>query len=320
MKKCVRFLLHVNSFLQLDFFHNLNKPRPREHRIFPLAILLEDQFVLWDSSSKLGYFLLNYDDPNTRKRMYEKLRSDRRIIPKYHKMSLILKRHIKKAYEYYFNQRHVKNLYENYDTFNINNKIILMKDSYESYLDTYRDIIFLADIFNMRKYLTAISRAKRVSDRLYYFFHSILFNSLNFYKYGMIYGLLINKEYFKEVADELFSIFKLNHHIFSDITFLQTFYLLSRKIESSFNVQRRNDKINFIYFFITPVRFLARYVFPVNNYIKDTVQSAFRRYTTDRLIKYAERSLLDIKRQDMLEEAMKARLELKKINEHPIIK
>ncbi|EUD63847.1 hypothetical protein C922_05772, partial [Plasmodium inui San Antonio 1] len=65
---------------------------------------------------------------------------------------------------------------------------------------------------------------------------------------------------------------------------------------------------------------LFGYVFPVNNYIKDSVQSGLTGYTTDRLIKYAETSLLDIKRQGKLEEAMKARLELKKINEHPIIK
>ncbi|SCO69591.1 cytoadherence linked asexual protein 7 [Plasmodium vivax] len=244
MKKSVRFLLHVNSFLQLDFFHNLNEPGPREDRMHPLSMVLENQFAQWSSNSSLGYFFLNYDDPTTRKQMHEKLRSDRLVIPKFHKVSVMLKNHISKAYESYFNQRHVKNLYKNYDSFNINNKIILMKDSYESYLENYQDIIFLADIFNIRKYLTATPKAKRVSDRLYYYIHNILGNSVNFYKYGMIYGFVINKEYFKEVANELFSIFKLNQHIFTDISFLETVYLLSRKIESSFNAQRRNDKIS----------------------------------------------------------------------------
>ncbi|GAB68676.1 cytoadherence linked asexual protein CLAG [Plasmodium cynomolgi strain B] len=142
MKKCVRFLLHVNSFLQLDFFHNLNEPGPRENRMHPLSMVLENQFALWSSSSSLGYFFLNYDDPTTRKQMHEKLRSDRMVIPKFYKVSVMLKRHITKAYQSYFNQRHVRNLYENYDTFNISNKIMLMKDSYESYLENYQDIIF----------------------------------------------------------------------------------------------------------------------------------------------------------------------------------
>ncbi|CAA9990612.1 cytoadherence linked asexual protein, putative [Plasmodium knowlesi strain H] len=244
IKKSVRFLLHVNSFLQLDFFHNLNEPRPGEYRMNPLSMELESQFAEWSSNSNLGYFFLNYDNPDTRKEMHEKLRSDRMVIPKFHKVSVMLRKHISKAYVSYFNQRHVRNLYEKFDSFNVSNKIVLMRDSYESYLENYKDIIFLADIFNMRKYLTATPRAKKISDRIYYFIHNILGNSVNFYKYGMIYGFVINKEYFKEVANELYTIFKLNQHIFTDISFLQTVYLLSRKIENSFNVQRRNDKIS----------------------------------------------------------------------------
>ncbi|ANQ10381.1 Cytoadherence linked asexual protein [Plasmodium coatneyi] len=244
MKKSIRFLLHVNSFLQLDFFHNLNEPGPGKNRMHPLSLMLESKFAQWSSNSNLGYFFLNYDNPLTRKEMHEKLRSDKMVIPKFDKVSVMMKKYISKAYTSYFNQRHVKNLYENFDSFNISNKIMLMKDSYDSYLENYKDIIFLADIFNMRKYLTATPTARKVSDRIYYFIHNILGNSVNFYKYGMIYGFLINKEYFKEVTDELVSIFKLNQHIFTDISFLQTVYLLSRKIENSFNVQRRNDKIS----------------------------------------------------------------------------
>ncbi|GAW83216.1 cytoadherence linked asexual protein, CLAG [Plasmodium gonderi] len=244
MKKSVRFLVHVNSFLQLDFFHNLNEPRPKEDRMNPLSMVLENKFTNWLFNSNLGYFFLNYYDPTIRNQMHEKLRSDRFLVPRFQKVSVVLKNYFMKAYEFYFNQRHVNNLYKNYDHFNISNKIMVMRDSYESYLENYKDVIFLADIFNIRKYLSATPKAKRVTDRIYYYIHNILGNSVNFYKYGMIYGFIINKKYLKEVSDELFSIYKLNKHIFTDTSFMETVYLLFRKIESSFNVHRRNDKIS----------------------------------------------------------------------------
>ncbi|KAI4834567.1 cytoadherence linked asexual protein [Plasmodium brasilianum] len=251
MKKSIRFIVHVNSFLQLDFFHSLNEPPIGEQRSYPLALLLENQFLQWFHNSNLGYFFLNYDDNNTRKRMHEKVLSQKFMAPKYVSWILHLKKHINKAYASYFNQRHVKNIYKNHNIFNINNKIMLMKDSYELYENNYKDIIFFADIFNLRKYLTATPAAKKFTDRLLYFMHSIYGNALNFYKYGMIYGFTINKTYLKEFSEELFSIYKLNKDDFSDVSFLQSVYLLIRKIENSFHGHRINDKIslNNLFFF-----------------------------------------------------------------------
>ncbi|KAI4838715.1 cytoadherence linked asexual protein [Plasmodium brasilianum] len=244
MKKSIRFMVHVNSFLQLDFFHNLNEPPTGEQRLYPLSMLIENKFLYWFYNSSLGFFFLCYDDPSIRRRMHEKVLSQRFEAPKYSNWVLHMKKYIEKAYESYFNQRHVKNLYKDYNVFNINNKIMLMKDSYEMYEKNYKDLIFFADIFNLRKYLTATPRAIKLTNKFYYYMHSIAGNTLNFYKYGMIYGFTINKTYLKEFSNELFSIYKMNKNIFSDISFLQSVYLLFRKIESSFHVHRRNDKIS----------------------------------------------------------------------------
>ncbi|SBT31570.1 cytoadherence linked asexual protein, CLAG, putative [Plasmodium ovale wallikeri] len=243
MKKSIQFIVHVNSFSQLDFFHSLNEPPAGQERLFPLSMMLENKFVDWFYSSNLGYFFLNYEDPSTRQRMHEKVKSQRFEAPKYGRWIEILRKIIMYTYDSYFNQRHVKNLLMDHDNYNISNKIMLMRDSYELYLDNYKDIIFYADIFNLRKYLTATPTAKKVMDRLIYYMHYVFGNSLNVYKYGIIYGFILHKEYLKEFSDELFSVYKLNRNIFSDTSFLQSVYLLFRKIENSFQTHRRNDKI-----------------------------------------------------------------------------
>ncbi|CRG95253.1 cytoadherence linked asexual protein 3.2, putative [Plasmodium gallinaceum] len=251
MKKCIQFVVHVNSFLQLDFFYYLNEPPLGEQRIYPLSMMLEHKFKEWHDNSSMGYFFLNYEDEDMRKQIKEKIRNGQIVIPKYSKWILILKKYIEKSYESYFNQRNVKNLYKYHNDYNSNSKIMLMKDSYDLYSKKYEDIIFFADIFNLRKYLTATPRAKKRRDKLYYYINTIAGNTINLYKYGIMYGFTINKIYLKEMTDELFAIYKMNIDTFSDISFLQTVYLLFKKIENSYNEHRRNDKMsmNNVFFF-----------------------------------------------------------------------
>ncbi|KYN93074.1 cytoadherence linked asexual protein, partial [Plasmodium gaboni] len=54
MKKSLTFLVHVNSFLQLDFFHQLNEPPLGLPRSYPLSLILEHKFKDWMISSPAG--------------------------------------------------------------------------------------------------------------------------------------------------------------------------------------------------------------------------------------------------------------------------
>ncbi|SBS84179.1 cytoadherence-linked asexual protein (CLAG), putative [Plasmodium malariae] len=243
IKKSIKFLVHVNSFLQLDFFSYLNEPPIGELRPYALSILIENKFKEWYDNSEIGYFFLNYNNEYVRKRMTDGLRSQKFLAPKLEKWNFLMKKYIMKSYESYFNQKHVKQLFRYHNNYNINNRIMLMKDSYELYSKNYKDIIFLADIFNIRKYISSTPKSKFIIDRTLYYMHSIAGNSVGFYRYGIIYGFTMNEKHFKDVADELFGIYKTNKNIFSDISFLQAVYLLCRKIEDSFHVQRTNDKM-----------------------------------------------------------------------------
>ncbi|SOV84346.1 cytoadherence linked asexual protein 3.2, putative [Plasmodium sp.] len=250
MKNSLTFLVHVNSFLQLDFFHQLNEPPLGLPRSYPLSLILEHQFKEWMISSPAGFYFSNYQNPYVRKDLHDKVLSNKFEPPKMNQWNKVLKSLIECAYDMYFEQRHVKNLYKYHNIYNINNKLMLMRDSLDQYKNHFDDILFFADIFNMRKYLTATPTYKKVIDRVYYTLHSIMGNSVNFYNYGIIYGFKIHKEILKEVVDELFSIYNFNTDIFSDTSFLQTVYLLFRKIENSYRKQRRNDKmsINNVFF------------------------------------------------------------------------
>ncbi|KMZ86869.1 cytoadherence-linked asexual protein (CLAG) [Plasmodium vivax Brazil I] len=250
-KKSIRFMVHVNSYLQLDFFSYLNEPPVGEMRPFALSIMIEHKFKEWYDHSQIGYFFLNYDNEFARNRMRDNIKSGNFVAPKYQKWNLVLKRYIMRAYESYFEQRNVKNLFKYHNFYNISKRILLMKDCYELYSKHYKDMIFLADIFNIRKYLSSTPPTKLLLDRTLYYMHSIAGNSLDFYRYGIIYGFTMNEKCFKEIVDELFGIFKANRNIFSDISFLQAVYFLLRKIENSFGVQRRNDEMSLsnIFFF-----------------------------------------------------------------------
>ncbi|EUD63914.1 hypothetical protein C922_05707, partial [Plasmodium inui San Antonio 1] len=251
MKRSIRFMVHVNSYLQVDFFSYLNEPPIGELRPSALSIMIEHKFKEWYDNSQIGYFFLNYDNEYARKRMRDNMKSGNFVAPKYQKWNLVLRRYVMKAYESYFEQRNVKNLFKYYNFYNISKRILLMKDCYELYSKHYEDIIFLADIFNIRKYLSSTPRRKFLIDRALYYMHSIAGNSLNFYRYGIIYGFTMNEKCFIEIVDELFGIYKANRNIFSDISFLQAVYFLFRKVENSFSIQRRNDEMSLsnIFFF-----------------------------------------------------------------------
>ncbi|SOV84341.1 cytoadherence linked asexual protein 3.1, putative [Plasmodium sp.] len=244
MKNSLTFLVHVNSFLQLDFFHQLNEPPVGLPRSYPISLVLEHKFKEWMDSSPAGFYFSNYQNPYVRKDLHHKVLSQKFEPPKMNQWNKVLKSLIECAYDMYFDQRHVKNLYKYHNTYNINNKLMLMRDSIDLYKNHFDDVLFFADIFNMRKYLTATPLVKKGIDRVYYTLHSIMGNSANFYKYGIIYGFKVNKEILKEVVDELFSIYNFNTDIFTDTSFLQTVYLLFRKIEDSYRKQRRNDRIS----------------------------------------------------------------------------
>ncbi|SOV20016.1 cytoadherence linked asexual protein 3.2, putative [Plasmodium sp. gorilla clade G2] len=244
MKKSIKFLVHVNSFLQLDFFHQLNEPPLGLPRSYPLSLVLEHKFKEWMDSSPAGFYFSNYNNPYVRKDLHNKVVSQKFEPPKMNQWNKVLKTLIECAYNMYFEQRHVKDLYKYNNIYNINNKLMLMRDSFELYKKNSDDILFFADIINLRKYLTATPTVKKTWDRVYHTLHSVMGNSVNFYKYGIIYGFKINTELLKEVVDELFSIYNFNTDIFTDVSFLQTVYLLFRKIEDGYRTQRRDDKIS----------------------------------------------------------------------------
>ncbi|SOV22389.1 cytoadherence linked asexual protein 8 [Plasmodium sp. DRC-Itaito] len=251
MKKSITFLVHVNSFLQLDFFHNLNEPPFGFPRTHPLSLILEHKFKEWMDGSPAGFYFSNYQNPYIRKELHNRVLDLKFEPPKINEWNKVLKIIIKCAYEMYFEQRHVKNLFKYHNIHSINNKIMLMRDTYDMFnRKDFDDLLFFADIINIRKYLTATPLVKKGMDRTFYVIHSILGNSVNFYKYGIIYGFKVNKEILKEVVDELFSIYNFNTDIFTDTSFLQTVYLLFRKIEDTYKTQRRNDRmsINNIFF------------------------------------------------------------------------
>ncbi|CAD2112573.1 cytoadherence linked asexual protein 9, putative [Plasmodium vinckei] len=241
MKKSIEYVIHANSFMQLDFFHALNEPPQGTYRKGALSRDLESQFLSWFHQANSGYFFLHYDKPSVRTEYYKKPHSQRFVAPKYDELVEVFKKYIQSAYESYFKQRHVKNLIESHDTFNINNKIMMMRDSYELYLKNYKDIFFFAEPFIINKYLSLLPKLRKLGQRSYFRLHYLPGNSVNFYKYGIIYGFKLNKEYLKEVGEELVSVYKANRATFSDVTFLQTLYLLCKKLEANLGSHRRND-------------------------------------------------------------------------------
>ncbi|CRG97175.1 cytoadherence linked asexual protein, putative [Plasmodium gallinaceum] len=251
MKKCIKFYIHVNSFLQLDFFYYLNESPLKQQHPFGLTMLIEQKFKTWFFDYLTGYSFINYEEESTRVEMAEKMQRGEFVLPKYSKWTSHLKKIIEASYEVYFEQRHIKNLFKYFKTYNINNKIMLMRDSYELYLENYKDILFTADIIDLKRNFSFYTDKKRRKLRSFYYIHSFWGNSMNYHKFGLVYGYTVNKNYLKEIVDELYPLYMVNKNIFSDMSFIQTVYLLFRKIESSFHSHRRNDdiSINNIFFF-----------------------------------------------------------------------
>ncbi|SBS95467.1 cytoadherence linked asexual protein (CLAG), putative [Plasmodium ovale curtisi] len=251
MKKCIRFVMHVNSILQMDFFYYLNETPVRDQHPFGLTMLIEGKFKDWFINYLTGFTLINYEEPNSRFDMPEKKEKREFITPKYSMWTLHMRTLIEQAYLKIFNQKHVVSIFKYFAPYNISNKILLMRDTYELYLKNFDQIHFTGDIMLLSKFFGATPKISIIRERLNYFLHSIHGNPVNYYKFGIIYAYTINKALLKEIVDELFVIYSMNKVIFTEISFLQTVRLLFKKIQHSFFSHRRNDNIsmNNIFFF-----------------------------------------------------------------------
>eukprot|EP00366_Plasmodium_knowlesi_P001137 XP_002258634.1 cytoadherence linked asexual protein (clag),putative [Plasmodium knowlesi strain H] len=251
MKKCIKFVIHVNSILQMDFFYYLNETPLGQQHPYGLTMEIEGKFTDWFSNYMYSFPLINYEDPKGRYNMPEQQKKGQFVAPKYSKWNLHLKKIIEQSFINQFNQKHVKNLFKHFGTYNISNKIMLLRDSYELYIKNFENISFLGDIMLLRKFFGATPKSIIIRQKMHYFLHNIFGNPLNFYKFGLIYGYTFDKVYLKEVVDALHVIYQMNQAIFTEISFLQTVRLLFRKIQYSFFSHRRNDDIsmNNIFFF-----------------------------------------------------------------------
>ncbi|SCO66688.1 cytoadherence linked asexual protein 7 [Plasmodium vivax] len=251
MKKCIKFVIHVSSVLQMDFFYYLNETPLGEHHPFGLTMDIEGRFKEWFSSYMYNFPLINYEHPKGRYNMQKEQKKGKFVAPKYSKWTLHLKKIIEKSFINQFNQKHVRTLFKHFGSYNINNKIMLLRDSYELYLKNFENIYFLGDIMLLRKFFGATPKSIILRQQIHYFMHNIFGNPLNFYKFGLIYGYTFNKVYLKEIVDALYVIYQMNQAIFTEMSFLQTVRLLFRKIQYSFFSHRRNDDIsmNNIFFF-----------------------------------------------------------------------
>ncbi|EUD64545.1 hypothetical protein C922_05061 [Plasmodium inui San Antonio 1] len=142
----------------------------------------------------------------------------------------------------------IKILFNNFCLYNVNRRIVLIRDYYGMHSKNYRSIIFLENIFNIKKYLAFTLNMKSIPDGTPELC-ALLFakNALNFYRNGVIYGSMMNDRYFKEIADGLFPKYEVNKNVFTNITFLQSLYLLFKKIERSSNTKKKNYENIFLF-------------------------------------------------------------------------
>ncbi|ETW56849.1 hypothetical protein PFUGPA_01181 [Plasmodium falciparum Palo Alto/Uganda] len=244
VKKCITFLIHLNAFLQLDFFSYLNETPANLQHPFPISMMIEARFKDWFIQYLTGFFFINYDDANTRYNMPENMKRGTFIPPKYSKWNIHLKRFIDEAFLMYFNQKHALTLFKYHNPYNISNKIMLMRDTFELYTKNYDQLIFGADIMLLRKTFSCTPMSTKVWDRVKYYLHNIIGNPINFYKHGLIYAYTLNKAMLKEVVNDFFVIYKMNKDLFSETSFLQTVYLLFKKIQGTYFSHRRNDDVS----------------------------------------------------------------------------
>ncbi|ETW27282.1 hypothetical protein PFFCH_05295 [Plasmodium falciparum FCH/4] len=206
-------------------------------------MMIEARFKDWFIQYLTGFFFINYDDANTRYNMPENMKRGTFIPPKYSKWNIHLKRFIDEAFLMYFNQKHALTLFKYHNPYNISNKIMLMRDTFELYTKNYDQLIFGADIMLLRKTFSCTPMSTKVWDRVKYYLHNIIGNPINFYKHGLIYAYTLNKAMLKEVVNDFFVIYKMNKDLFSGTSFLQTVYLLFKKIQGTYFSHRRNDDV-----------------------------------------------------------------------------
>ncbi|KEG01971.1 cytoadherence linked asexual protein 9, putative [Plasmodium vinckei vinckei] len=251
MKNSIRFVMHINSILQLDFFYYLNETPLRSTHPYGLTMLIEDKFKDWFMNYLTGFTMVNYDDSNGRFDLPKKRQRNEFLASKLKMWTLFMKKIISDSYTQYFNQKHVINLFKYHDTFNISNKIMLMRDSYELYMNNFDKIFFTGDVLINNKFLSSTPKIQMVGDRALYYLHGLWGNQINFYKFGVIYGYTINKKLLREIVEELYDIYSANKNVFNEISFMQTVRLLFKKVQQSFFSHRRNDSVsmNNIFFF-----------------------------------------------------------------------
>ncbi|CAD2090618.1 cytoadherence linked asexual protein 9, putative [Plasmodium vinckei brucechwatti] len=251
MKNSIRFVMHINSLLQLDFFYYLNETPLRATHPYGLTMYIESQFKEWFMNYLTGFTMVNYDDSKGRENLPKKIERNEFTASKLKMWTYFMRKIISNAYVQNFNQKHVINLFKYHNTFNISNKIMLMRDSYELYMNNFDQIFFTGDVLACDKFFSATPKMKMLREKAFYYIHGLWGNQYNYYKFGALYAYTINKKLLREVVDELHDIYIANKNIFNEISFMQTVRLLFKKVQRSFFSHRRNDAVsmNNIFFF-----------------------------------------------------------------------
>ncbi|SCN59999.1 cytoadherence linked asexual protein 9, putative [Plasmodium chabaudi chabaudi] len=251
MKNSIRFVMHINSLLQLDFFYYLNETPLKSLHPYGITMIIEGQFKEWFMNYLTGFTMINYDDNKGRYNLPRKRERNEFLASKLKMWTHFIRKIISDAYIKYFNQKHVLNLFKYHSTFNISNKIMLMRDSYELYMNHFNNVFFTGDILINNKFFSSTPKIQMLGDRAFYYIRGTLGNQLNYYKFGALYAYIINKKLIKEFVEELHDIYVANKNIFNEVSFMQTVRLLFKKIQQSFFSHRRNDAVsmNNIFFF-----------------------------------------------------------------------
>ncbi|CXI37426.1 cytoadherence linked asexual protein 9 [Plasmodium berghei] len=285
MKNSIRFVMHINSILQLDFFYYLNEKPLKNSHPYGLTMLIENKFKDWFMNYLTGFTMVNYDDNKGRYNLPGKRERREFLASKLKMWTLFVKKIITDAYVQNFNQKHVINLYKYHDIFNINNKIMVMRDSYELYIKKFDKVFFSGDVLIYNKFFSSTPKIQILKDRTFYYFHGLLGNQLNYYKFGILYAYTINKKLLKEIVEELHSIYIMNKNIFTEVSFMQTVRLLFKKIQHSFFSHRRNDAVSMNNIFFFNVR---------NNYSKLSKEERYQEIHESLASRFFEKTLFSI--------------------------
>ncbi|EAA18273.1 PyRhopHA1 paralog [Plasmodium yoelii yoelii] len=285
MKNSIRFVMHINSILQLDFFYYLNEKPLKNNHPYGLTMLIENKFKDWFMNYLTGFTMVNYDDNKGRYKLPEKREKREFLASKLKMWTIYVKKIITDAYVQNFNQKHVINLYKYHDIFNINNKIMVMRDSYELYIKNFDKVFFTGDILIYNKFFSSTPKIQILKDRALYYVHGLWGNQLNYYKFGVLYAYTINKKLLKEIVEELHTIYVTNKNVFNEVSFMQTVRLLFKKIQHSFFSHRRNDAVSMNNIFFFNVR---------NNYSKLPKEERYQEIHESLASRFFEKTLFSI--------------------------